>query len=132
AAIEAACRAAGVIRVSTPRELVEVTQLLLAPDPPRGRRVAIVTDGGGSAVVAADLASAARLELPSFSEGLSTRLSAAMPPTATTTNPVDFAGAGEQDLSSYERVPRLLLEAGAVGARLLPDYPRRHRVTGGE
>ena len=64
AAIDAACRAAGIVRVSTPRELVEVAQLLLAPDPPRGRRVAIVTDGGGSAVVAADLASAAGLELP--------------------------------------------------------------------
>ena len=40
AAIDAACRAAGVIRVSTPRELVEVAQLLLAPDPsarPAGR-----------------------------------------------------------------------------------------------
>jgi acyl-CoA synthetase (NDP forming) len=132
AAIDAACRAAGVIRVSTPRELVEVAQLLLAPDPPRGGRVAIVTDGGGSAVVAADLASAAGLELPSFSEGLSARLSAAMPSTAATTNPVDFAGAGEQDLSTYERVPRLLLESGEVDSVLLTGYLGGYSATSDE
>ena len=132
AAIDAACRAAGVVRVSTPRELVEVAQLLLAPDPPRGRRVAIVTDGGGSAVVAADLASAAGLELPSLSAGLSAQLSAAMPPTATTSNPVDFAGAGEQDLGSYERVPRLLLESGEVDAVLLTGYLGGYSATSEE
>jgi acyl-CoA synthetase (NDP forming) len=132
AAIDAACRAAGIVRISTPRELVEVAQLLLAPDPPRGRRVAIVTDGGGSAVVAADLASAAELELPALSEGLSARLSAAMPPTATTSNPVDFAGAGEQDLSSYERVPRLLLESGEVDAVLLTGYLGGYSATSEE
>jgi acyl-CoA synthetase (NDP forming) len=132
AAISAACRAAGVVRVFTPRELVEVAQLLLAPDPPRGRRVAIVTDGGGSAVVAADLASAAGLELPALSEELSARLSAAMPATATTTNPVDFAGAGEQDLGSYERVPRLLLESGEVDSVLLTGYLGGYSATSEE
>jgi acyl-CoA synthetase (NDP forming) len=132
AAIDAACRAAGIVRVSTPRELVEVAQLLLAPDPPLGRRVAIVTDGGGSAVVAADLASAAGLELPTLSAGLSSKLAAAMPPTATTSNPVDFAGAGEQDLSSYERVPRLLLESGEVDAVLLTGYLGGYSATSEE
>ena len=132
AAIDAACIAAGVVRVSTPRELVDVAQLLLAPDLPRGRRVAIVTDGGGSAVVAADLASVAGLELPPLSEDLSARLAAVMPHTATTTNPVDFAGAGEQDLSSYERVPRLLLESGEVDSVLLTGYLGGYSATSGE
>jgi acyl-CoA synthetase (NDP forming) len=132
AAIAAACRAAGIVQVSSPRELVEVAQVLLAPDPPRGRRVAIVTDGGGSAVVAADLASAAGLQLPPLSEGLEERLSAVMPPTAATSNPVDFAGAGEQDLSSYERVPRLLLESGEVDSVLLTGYLGGYSATSEE
>lgn len=132
AAIAAACRAAGIVQVSTPRGLVEVAQLLLAPDPPRGRRVAIVTDGGGSAVVAADVASAAGLELPALSEDLSAQLAAAMPPTATTTNPVDFAGAGEQDLSTYERVPRLLLESGEVDSVLMTGYLGGYSATSEE
>jgi acyl-CoA synthetase (NDP forming) len=132
AAIDAACRAAGIVRVSTPRELVDVAQLLLAPDPPRGLRVAIVTDGGGSAVVAADLAAAAELELPQLSDDLSTRLAAVMPQTATTSNPVDFAGAGEQDLRSYERIPRLLLESGEVDSVLLTGYLGGYSATSDE
>jgi acetate---CoA ligase (ADP-forming) len=122
AAIDAACRAAGIVQAATPRRLVELAQLLLAPSRPSGRRIAIVTDGGGSAVVAADLAAHAGLELPSLSEPLRERLAAVMPPTAVTTNPVDFAGAGEQDLQTYERVPRLLLESDEVDAVLLTGY----------
>ena len=131
-AVNAACSAAGILRVSTVRELVDVAQLLLAPDPPQGRRLVIVSDGGGSAVVAADLTVTAGLELPQLSDSLAARLSAVMPNTATTTNPVDFAGAGEQDLESYERVPRLLLESGEVDALLLTGYLGGYSATSDE
>jgi acyl-CoA synthetase (NDP forming) len=131
-AVDAACSASGFVRVSTVRELVDTAQVLLAPSQPRGPRLAIVSDGGGSAVVAADLAGAAGLELPLLSEELSARLAAIMPETATTTNPVDFAGAGEQDLSSYERVPRLLLESGEVDALLLTGYLGGYSATSEE
>ena len=131
-AIEAACRAAGILQVSTPRELADLAQLVLATSRPRGRRVAIVTDGGGSAVVAADLATDAGLELPQLSPALAGSLAEVLPDTATTTNPVDFAGAGEQDLSSYERVPRLLLESGEVDALLLTGYLGGYSATSEE
>jgi acyl-CoA synthetase (NDP forming) len=121
-AIDAACRSAGILRVATPRELVDLAQVLLARHRPAGNRIAIVSDGGGSAVVAADLAAGLGLELPPLSPVLADRLAAAMPPTAMTTNPVDFAGAGEQDLRSYERVPRLLLGSGEVDAVLVTGY----------
>jgi len=121
-AVDAACRAAGIVRVATPREFVDVAQVLLAQNRPRGRRVAVVSDGGGSGVVAADLAARAGLELPPLSPALAARLADVMPPTATTTNPVDFAGAGEQDLRSYERIPQLLLESAEVDAVMLTGY----------
>jgi len=41
-AVEAACRAAGIHLVDTPRGLVDVAQALLAPHRPRGGRVAVV------------------------------------------------------------------------------------------
>jgi acyl-CoA synthetase (NDP forming) len=121
-AVDAACRAAGIVRVTTPREIVDVAQVLLAGSRPRGPRLAIVSDGGGSGVVAADVATQIGLELPRLSGELAARLAEAMTATSTTTNPVDFAGAGEQDLSSYERVPRLLLESGEVDAVMLTGY----------
>jgi acyl-CoA synthetase (NDP forming) len=132
AAIEAACRASGILQVSTPRELADLAQLMLATSRPSGRRVAIVTDGGGSAVVAADLATEAGLELPQLSPALAASLAEVLPDTATTTNPVDFAGAGEQDLRSYERVPRLLLESGEIDALLLTGYLGGYSATSEE
>jgi len=131
-AVDAACRAAGILRVSTPQEMVDLAQLALATDRPQGVKVAIVTDGGGSAVVAADLTAERGLELPRLSPELAGRLAAMMPATASTENPVDFAGAGEQDLRSYERIPRLLLESGEVDTVLLTGYLGGYSATADE
>jgi acyl-CoA synthetase (NDP forming) len=122
AAVDAACRAAGVIRVRTPKELVDLAQALLAPRLPKGPRTAIVADGGGHGVVTTDLAVAAGLELPLLSDALSGELASILPPTAATRNPVDFAGGGEQDISNFERVCRALLRSGEVDTVLLTGY----------
>ena len=74
AAVDAACRAARILRVATPKELFDRALACLAPHRPRGRRVAIVGDGGGTGVVTADLVSAAGLELPILSDELAARL----------------------------------------------------------
>jgi acyl-CoA synthetase (NDP forming) len=122
AAVEAACLAAGVALVTTPTELVDVTQAFLASSFPRGRRLAIFGDGGGHGVVASDLATAAGFELPPLSDSLADELAAALGPTAATGNPVDLAGGGERDFTSFERVCRLLLESGEIDAALLTGY----------
>lgn len=122
AAVDAACRAAGIVRVETPKELVDAAQAFLTPVRPAGRRIAVVGDGGGQGVIAADIASARGLELPPLSAGLSARLAAVLPPTASTRNPVDLAGGGEQDFENFERVVRLLLESGEVDAALMTTY----------
>lgn len=121
AAIDAACRAAGIQRVSTPKELVDVALACLAPHRPRGARVAIVGDGGGTGVVTADLATAAGLELPPLSDTLSARLTA-IAPTVITANPVDLAGAGEQDFRNFERVLTAVLESGEVDSVVFTGY----------
>ena len=121
AAVDAACRAAGVLRVSTPRELVDLAQALRTDHRPRGRRVAIVGDGGGHGVIAADVAAACGLEVPPLSDVLAARLGEHLPARAATRNPVDMAG-GEQDFTAYERLPRLVLESGEVDAVILTGY----------
>jgi acetate---CoA ligase (ADP-forming) len=122
AAIDAACRAAGIERVSSPKEVVDVAMALLARRRAGGRRVALAADGGGHTVVASDLVVAQGLELPRLSEHAQARLAEVLPPTATLTNPVDFAGGGEQDITSFERVVRALLESGEVDTVLLTGY----------
>jgi acyl-CoA synthetase (NDP forming) len=121
-AVDAACRAAGVHRVETPRRLVDTLQALLAAERPRGRRVAVVGDGGGYGAVASDLLGAHDLELPVLAEEVQDTLRASLPPTAATANPVDLAGAGEQDAFSFARTTRILLESGDVDVVLFTAY----------
>lgn len=120
--IDAACEAAGIERVATPKQLVDAAQALLCRRLPRGRRVGVVGDGGGHAAVAADAVEACSLEVPMFSSGLSAAISAALNTTGGTSNPVDFAGAGEQDLESFERVVALLFASPEVDSVLLTGY----------
>lgn len=121
AAVDAACRAAGIMRVTTPKELVDTALACLAPHRPRGRRLAIVGDGGGTGVVSADLATAAGLELPRLSDELGAKLTA-IASTVITANPVDLAGAGEQDFRNFERVTTTVLASGEVDAVVFTGY----------
>jgi acyl-CoA synthetase (NDP forming) len=122
ATIDAACRAAGIERVTSPQELVDVALTLLRAPAPRGRRVAVLADGGGHGGIATGLVQAAGLAVPELSAGLSAELRAALPPTAAVTNPIDLAGAGEQDVRSFERTAGALLGSGEVDAVLLSGY----------
>ena len=122
AAVDAACRAAGIVRVTTPQQLVDAATALLRGRRPRGRRIAVFGDGGGHGVVAADVSAAAGLELPILSDPLASALAAILPAAATTRNPVDLAGGGESDVTCFERVGRLLLDSGEVDALLLTGY----------
>ena len=121
-AVEAACRAAGMVAVSTPKELVDVAQALLSPHLPRGPRIAVVGDGGGHNALAADVVTSFGLALPELSKPVGDALAEALPPGAATRNPVDLAGAGEQDIASYRRIAATLLEADEVDAVLLTGY----------
>ena len=121
-AIDAACRASGMLRVKSTHQMIELAQALLMPCRPHGRRVGIVGDGGGHVALAADLLTERGLEVPLLSDDLSSRIGALLPPTAAVRNPIDMAGGGEQDLHNYERAVRTLAESGEVDVVLLTGY----------
>jgi acyl-CoA synthetase (NDP forming) len=131
-AVDAACRAAGIVQVASPRQLIDTAQALLANAKPRGYRLAVFGDGGGHVVIAADLAAAAGFELRRLSEALQSELFRLLGPTASTGNPVDLAGGGERDLSRFESVVELLLGSGEVDAVLLTGYFGGYATYGGE
>jgi acyl-CoA synthetase (NDP forming) len=121
-AVEAACRAGGIHLVDTPRALVDTAQALLAPYRPRGRRVAVIGDGGGYGAIASDLLEGRGMELPLLTEETQTALHELLPSHAPTANPVDLAGAGEQDVFSFARSTHALLEADDADAVLFTAY----------
>ena len=120
--VRAACRGAGVHLVSTPAEMIDRAQALLPPRRLAGRRIAVLGDGGGHGAIACDVAVAMGLELPLLSDGLQARLAAMLPAMSSVRNPIDLAGAGEADFSSYSRVARGLLEADELDGVLMTGY----------
>ena len=68
--VEALFRHAGVVRVDTVTEQLDVAALLAAQPPPRGDRVAIVTNAGGPGIACADACAATGLRVEHFGERL--------------------------------------------------------------
>ncbi|HQR79416.1 MAG TPA: acetate--CoA ligase family protein [Actinomycetota bacterium] len=120
--VAAACRAAGAVLCETPAQAVDLAHLLLGSPLPRGRRVAVVSDSGGQGALATDVLSGAGLNVPRLGDHTAGRLRELLPPAAAVANPIDLAGAGEQDLSTYARVVDVLLDSGEVDAVLLSGY----------
>lgn len=122
AVIAAACCAGGIVEAPSPTAAVAAIKVLLPSARPAGPRLGIVADGGGHGVLAADLAAAAGLRVPRLGPETMAALAVDLPPTASTANPVDMAGGGEQDFSSYGRVVETLLASGEVDAVLLTGF----------
>ena len=116
--VDAVCRAVGAERVETPEDLVETAVGLLSGRRPRGRAVAITSDGGGHGAIAADVVASVGLSVPRFSDDLQARLAELLPVNAACDNPVDFAIASV-DPSAHTRVGRVLVESGEVDALLV-------------
>ncbi|RYB95005.1 CoA-binding protein [Nocardioides oleivorans] len=122
AVVDAACAAVGAHRVDHPTQMADLLAALRAPRRAAGRRTGIVTDGGGHGAVAADALEVAGLQVPVLTEPTTTALAAGLWEHSTVTNPVDLAGAGEQDVASYARAVAALLASPQVDAVLLTGY----------
>src|SRR6266446_448555 len=91
-AFDAAARQAGALRVETVAELFDVARGLASQPLPRGRRLVVVTNGGGLGIVATDAARAAGFTMEPPAEPLRRRLAEGLPPMAGLANPVDLVG----------------------------------------
>jgi acetyltransferase len=98
-ALEAAVRQAGAVRVRTVEELFDLARGLSSQPLPRGRRLLIVTNGGGLGIVATDAAREAALEVKPLDEAAQLRLAGVLPPTASLANPIDLVG--DADAARY-------------------------------
>jgi len=88
----AAFKQTGVIRVSDDDELCDVTIALLNQPLPRGRKVGILTMGGGLGVVAAEACENEGLEIAELESSTIEKLNALLPARWSHGNPVDLVG----------------------------------------
>ena len=98
-AFDAAVKQAGAFRVGTVEELFDVARGLASQPLPRGRRLLVVTNGGGLGIVATDAARDAGLAVEPLEAPVRDRLAAVLPPTASLANPVDLVG--DADAARY-------------------------------
>jgi acetyl coenzyme A synthetase (ADP forming)-like protein len=98
-AFDAAVKQAGAVRVGSVEELFDLARALASQPLPRGRRLLIVTNGGGLGIVSTDAARDAGLEVAPLDDPARRRLAAVLPPTASLVNPVDLVG--DADAARY-------------------------------
>ncbi|MGZ4392592.1 MAG: bifunctional acetate--CoA ligase family protein/GNAT family N-acetyltransferase [Gaiellaceae bacterium] len=121
AAVDALFHQAGVIRVDTLEELLDVTGLLDGQPLPRGRRVAVLTNAGGLGILCADACEAAGLSLSPLADETVAALRAVLPSEASVSNPVDMLGSAVG--TTYESVLPALLRDPGVDAVIVLFVP---------
>jgi acetyl coenzyme A synthetase (ADP forming)-like protein len=120
-AVDALFRQAGVTRVDTLEELFDVAQVLAHQPVPLGRRVAIVSNGGGPGILAADACAGAGLEVPELSAETQARLRDFASPDAGVRNPIDLVASATA--TTYERALRTVLRDDEVDAVIVIFVP---------
>jgi acyl-CoA synthetase (NDP forming) len=127
-AVDALFHQSGVIRTDTLHELFDVTALLANQPLPGGCRVAVLSNAGGPAILAADALEGLDLELPELSASLQSQLAEHLPPAATTANPVDMiASAGPDEFRSCLSVLLDSDEIDSVIVIFIPTAPEGTR-----
>ena len=120
-AVDALFRQAGVVRVDTLEEMFDTAMLLAHQPLPRGRRVAIVSNGGGPGILATDACVARGLEVPELSAETQAAIGSRTSPDAGLRNPVDLvAGA---DGPTFEHTIGVLLDDDDVDAIVVIFVP---------
>ncbi|MFE7724036.1 CoA-binding protein, partial [Nocardia rhizosphaerihabitans] len=116
----AVLRQAGIELVDRSDELAAVAGALATTAPiARGRKVAILSDGGGHATLAADALTAQGIELAQISEQTQQELRELLGSAAAVVNPVDVAGATDADPTVFAHAARVLMNDPTVGLVLI-------------
>ncbi len=108
---DAVLREAAAIQVESLEELLDVAMHLSGADlrkRPSNRGVAAVTFGGGSGVLSADQCDRVGLAVPALADATRVALQGAVPPLASTRNPVDLTPQAYLDAQWLDHFPRAL------------------------
>ena len=114
-----ALRQSGVTVVERLYHLYPVAEALSLFPPMRGRRVAVVSEGGGPLTVAADALVEQGLVLAQLSQETQARIHAVVPNATAIDNPVDAGGGTDPRAEYYGPIVRAILEDPAIDAVLI-------------
>ena len=118
---DAAVQRAGMLRVDTLEALFDAAETLAHTRGLRGERLALVTNGGGAGVLAADSLSLGGGTLADLSPATLAALNDCLPPTWSQGNPIDIIG--DAPVARYQAALRVLLAAPEVDGVLFMHAP---------
>jgi acetate---CoA ligase (ADP-forming) len=116
-AVDALFHQAGVIRADTLEEMLALAAGLAAQPLPSGRRVGIITNAGGPAILCTDACEAGGLNVPELSDRTKAELAAFLPSTAALNNPVDLIASATP--TQYGKATETLLAADEIDALII-------------
>lgn len=116
-AYAAAFRQAGVLRPRTVEAAFDDARTLVGQPTPETDGIAIVTNGGGPGVLAADAVGRSRLSVVKFGDATRRALSESLPETVTVQNPLDIVG--DATLDRFRRALDAVLADDAVGSAVV-------------
>lgn len=122
AVFDAALRRAGVIRLYNMGQLFAAANALFSHFRPRGNRLAIITNGGGPGVMAADRAADIGIPLADLSEATVEKLNSVLPSGWSRGNPIDILG--DADPERYRKALKAVLEGPNVDGVLVMLTPQ--------
>lgn len=116
-AVDALFHQAGVIRAETLEHMLALAAGLSAQSLPSGRRVGIITNAGGPAILCTDACEAGGLVVPELSARTKTTLAAFLPSAAALNNPVDLIASATPD--QYRQAIETLLTSDDIDALII-------------
>jgi acyl-CoA synthetase (NDP forming) len=118
----AVCKQSGIVRVNNLEDLLNLGIAFLRQPLPKGRRVGIVTGGGGAGVLTADACAELGLDVVALPEETIKELDSFMPAWWSRNNPVDLVAGSSPDTSfrAVETVLRCRSVDGVIMMSIMP------------
>jgi len=114
---DAMLRQAGVIRASTTDEILDFSAAFAGLPIPKGRRVGIISGGGGWGVVAADACASVGLQVPDLTNEVKEKLNKLLPHYWSKGNPIDLVAS--IDVKSLSGVFSIVPECSNIDGMLM-------------
>ena len=114
-----AFKRAGIVTIENSDELFPAAETLASLPPIHNNRVAVLTDGGGHATIAADVLTDHGVQIPELGPAVRKKLADVLSPNASLRNPVDVAGSTDADPGVFADCARILLESSQIGGLLI-------------
>ncbi len=120
-AVDALLSQVGVIRADSIGDMLDLVAAFSRCPPPRGNRVAVLTNAGGPAIMATDALLAGGMRMAELADETVKDLSSFLPSEASLSNPVDMIASAAAD--DYRRALDVLLDDPGVDLAVVVSVP---------